>query len=104
VRRRRIRAAVEDAVFVEPTSLRATGCANFLHVGAETVKFVNDARLRARIRRAPVIVRRGGARKFELDVRTSGLARRRAHCGLPRSSSCPLGVPEMVSSCAVAQD
>jgi len=64
----------EDAVFIEPTSLRATGCANFLHVGAETVKFVNDARLRARIRRAPVIVRRSGARKFELDVRTSGLA------------------------------
>lgn len=64
----------EDAVFVEPTSLRATGCANFLHVRAETVKFVDDARLRERIRRAPVIVRRGGARKFELDVRTSGLA------------------------------
>jgi len=63
----------EDGVFVEPASLRATGCANFLHLHGESLRFLSDARLRAAFRAAPVIRRRSGARKFELDARRAAL-------------------------------
>jgi hypothetical protein len=58
----------EDAVFVAPDSLLATGIANFLHVPADSVGWVerDDA---AAIRRSPVIRRRSGVKKFELDLR-----------------------------------
>jgi hypothetical protein len=63
----------EDAVFVDPRTLRATGCATFLHLGADSLRFVSDPQLRAAFREAPRIVRRSGARKFELDVRETHL-------------------------------
>ncbi len=58
----------EDSVFVAPRPLLATGVANFLHVRGESLRFLSpaDARL---IRRAPIIRRRSGVRKFELDLR-----------------------------------
>jgi hypothetical protein len=58
----------EDAVFVAPDSLLATGIANFLHVPANSLRWVerDDA---AAIRRSPVIRRRSGVKKFELDLR-----------------------------------
>jgi hypothetical protein len=58
----------EDSLFVAPRSLLATGVANFLHVRRESLRFLRaqDARL---IRRAPVIRRRSGVRKFEVDLR-----------------------------------
>jgi hypothetical protein len=58
----------EDAVFVAPDSLLATGIANFLHVPANSLRWTERAAAAA-IRRSPVIRRRSGVRKFELDLR-----------------------------------
>jgi len=59
----------EDAVFVAPDSLLATGIANFLHVPANSLRWVERDRDAAAIRRSPVIRRRSGVKKFELDLR-----------------------------------
>lgn len=59
----------EDAVFVQPESLLATGVANYLHVQADALRFIDDAGARRWISRSPVIRRRSGARKFEADLR-----------------------------------
>jgi hypothetical protein len=61
----------EDSVFVTPQDLRATGIANFLHVRSDSLRWI-DPQDRALVRRAPVIQRRSGVRKFELDLRTAG--------------------------------
>lgn len=59
----------EDAVFVEPESMLATGVANFLHVKDDALGFVDDASARSWIREAPVIRRRSGVEKHEADLR-----------------------------------
>jgi hypothetical protein len=59
----------EDSVFVTPESLLATGVSSFLHVTADSLKWVDSASARAAVRRSPVIQRRSGVRKFELDLR-----------------------------------
>jgi hypothetical protein len=61
----------EDAVFVEPDSLLATGIANFLHVPANSLRWIERDNAAA-IRRSPVIRRRSGVQKFELDLRGGG--------------------------------
>lgn len=68
----------EDSVFVESATLRATGVANFLHVRNDSVSWIEDVRERAAIVRAPVIRRRSGASKYEVDLRQTRyhLARR----------------------------
>jgi hypothetical protein len=58
----------EDSVFVTPDSLRATGIANFLHVRRDAIRFVPGSLARL-IRRSPVIRRRSGVEKFEIDLR-----------------------------------
>jgi hypothetical protein len=58
----------EDSVFVAPDSLLATGVANFLHVRRDALRFVPKTSA-ALIRRSPVIKRRSGAEKFEVDLR-----------------------------------
>jgi hypothetical protein len=58
----------EDAVFVEPHSLLATGIANYLHLRRDVLQRV-DATTRGWIAAAPVIRRRSGVEKFELDIR-----------------------------------
>jgi hypothetical protein len=58
----------EDAVFVSPYSLLATGVANFLHVRADSLGWLAPEAA-ADIRRSPVIRRRSGVKKFELDLR-----------------------------------
>jgi hypothetical protein len=58
----------EDAVFVAPDSLLATGVANFIHVRRDGLHLVPDAAA-ALIRRSPVIKRRSGVEKFEIDLR-----------------------------------
>jgi hypothetical protein len=63
----------EDSVFVDAHSLRATGIANFLHVRADSLRWITDSRVAARIRRSPVIRRRSGQRKFEWDLRRTRL-------------------------------
>jgi hypothetical protein len=59
----------EDASFVDPGTLRATGIANFLHLRFDALNWVDDADLRARITSAPVIRRRSGVEKHELNLR-----------------------------------
>jgi hypothetical protein len=59
----------EDAVFVQPERMLATGVANFLHVQADALRFVDDERSRRWVAGAPVIRRRSGVEKFEADLR-----------------------------------
>jgi hypothetical protein len=59
----------EDAVFVQPESLLATGVANFLHVQADALRFLDDEETRRWISQAPIIRRRSGVEKFEVDLR-----------------------------------
>jgi hypothetical protein len=58
----------EDSVLIDPNGL-ATGVANFLHVRADSLRFLEDAGMAALIRRSPVIRRRSGVEKFEIDLR-----------------------------------
>jgi hypothetical protein len=59
----------EDVVFVEPRRLTVTGVPNYIHLRLETPRLL-PVTLARRIRRAPVIERRGsGVRKYEVDLR-----------------------------------
>lgn len=58
----------EDAVFVAPKTLLATGIANFLHLREDSLRLLAPAVAR-RLRRSPVIRRRSGVEKFEIDLR-----------------------------------
>ena len=62
----------EDAVFVKPDRLLATGVSNFLHVRGDSLPFVDDASMASRIRKSPTIRRRSGMEKFEVDLRHLG--------------------------------
>jgi hypothetical protein len=62
----------EDSVFVAPDTLLATGISNFLHLGADSFRWISQRRHAARIRNSPVIVRRSGVRKYEIDLRGGG--------------------------------
>lgn len=59
----------DDAVFVQPETMRATGVANYLHVRADAPGGIDDAEARRWVRQAPVIRRRSGVEKFEADLR-----------------------------------
>lgn len=59
----------EDAVFVQPDSLLATGVANYLHVQADALRYIDDDKVARWISQAPIIRRRSGAEKFEADLR-----------------------------------
>jgi hypothetical protein len=59
----------EDSVFVEPRSMRATGTANFLHVRADSLRWFTQWPAHSIISRSPVIRRRSGVEKFEVDLR-----------------------------------
>jgi hypothetical protein len=62
----------EDAVFVKPDQLLASGVSNFLHVRADSLRLLDDPSMAARVRKSPVIFRRSGVRKFEVDLRRLG--------------------------------
>jgi hypothetical protein len=62
----------EDSVFVAPDTLLATGVANFLHIRADSLRWVDNARDAAALRASPIIRRRSGVRKFEVDLRQGG--------------------------------
>jgi hypothetical protein len=62
----------EDSVFVAPDTMLATGVANFLHIRSDSLRWVARSRDAARIRKSPVIRRRSGVRKFEIDLRGGG--------------------------------
>jgi hypothetical protein len=58
----------EDSVFIAPRSLLAAGVPNFLHVRAESLHWLEPAQ-RAAIQRAPIIRRRSGVQKHEMNLR-----------------------------------
>jgi hypothetical protein len=60
----------EDSAFVCADTLQVTGTPNFLHVTPSALRFIQEGQLLARIRRSPIIRRRSGAEKYELDLRT----------------------------------
>jgi hypothetical protein len=59
----------EDSAFVALDGLRVTGVPSYLHVRPNALGHLADGTLRARIRRSPMIRRRSGARKYEVDLR-----------------------------------
>jgi len=59
----------EDSVFVQPKTMMATGIPNFLHMRSDSLQWLQQ-RERTAARRAPVIRRRSGVRKFEFDLRS----------------------------------
>lgn len=60
----------EDSSFVAVDSLQATGTPNYLHVQPSALEYLDEGPLLAQVRRSPMICRRSGARKHELDLRT----------------------------------
>jgi hypothetical protein len=62
----------EDSVFVAPKTMLATGVPNFLHARANSLRFLTRAADIAMIRNSPVIRRRSGVEKFEVDLRRAG--------------------------------
>jgi len=58
----------EDSLFVTPETLSLTGVANFLHLRGDSLRFL-PADIAALVRKSPVIRRRSGIRKFEIDLR-----------------------------------
>jgi hypothetical protein len=59
----------EDSVFVAPDTMLATGVSNFLHVRSDSLRWIERSGDPAAIRKSPVIRRRTGVRKFEVDLR-----------------------------------
>lgn len=59
----------EDAVFVQPETLLATGVANYLHVQVDSLRHVGDRVARHWLDGSPRIRRRSGVEKFEADLR-----------------------------------
>lgn len=59
----------EDATFVDPATLRALGVPNFVHLRFDALQWLADDALRERLAAAPVIRRRSGVEKHELDLR-----------------------------------
>jgi hypothetical protein len=62
----------EDSVMVKPDGLLATGVANFLHVRRDSLRFLAHLADAARISKSPVIRRRSGVEKLEIDLRRTG--------------------------------
>lgn len=62
----------EDSAFVALQSLHVTGVPNYLHLARPALDFLAPGDLRASIERSPVIRRRSGAAKFEVDLRRMG--------------------------------
>jgi len=58
----------EDSIFVTPDTMLATGIANFLHVRCDSMQDL-PASTASMIRRSPIIRRRSGVEKFEVDLR-----------------------------------
>jgi hypothetical protein len=58
----------EDSVFVAPEGLRATAVANFMHIRSDSLRWLNNAQ-RKMVRGSPVIRRRSGIAKYEVDLR-----------------------------------
>lgn len=61
----------EDAAFVLPHGMLATGVSNFLHIRRDSLRFLTGSSA-SLVQRSPVIQRRSGVEKFEVDLRRTG--------------------------------
>lgn len=59
----------EDSCFVHPHSLAMTGLSSWLHLRLDALRWITEPALRDRVTASPVIRRRSGDRKYELDLR-----------------------------------
>jgi hypothetical protein len=59
----------EDSVLIEPSSLKATGVASFVHLRRDSLGFLARAERAALTRNAVCIRRRSGVAKLEIDLR-----------------------------------
>jgi hypothetical protein len=64
----------EDSLFVESRTLMACALPAFVHLRGDTLRFL-DAAARRAVRSSPVIRRRSGERKYEIDLRRLPRAR-----------------------------
>jgi hypothetical protein len=62
----------EDSVLVQPQRLLATGVASFVHVRADSLRFLDAAQRRLLRSKSTLIRRRSGVEKLEIDVRSGG--------------------------------
>jgi hypothetical protein len=62
----------EDGLFVTPGGLLTTGIASFLHLHGRGLRFLRGHDVAKRVRSSPTIRRRGGAQKYEVDLRRLG--------------------------------
>jgi energy-coupling factor transporter ATP-binding protein EcfA2 len=62
----------EDSAFVSPDTMLATGVSNFVHIRANSLRWIGRSREAAVVRKSPVIRRRSGVKKFEVDLRRDG--------------------------------
>jgi hypothetical protein len=79
----------EDAVFVRPGNLLATGVANYLHLRREGLHCMDEGTGRRSVAGAPMIRRRSGVEKFEVDLRRG--------CGRPAAGPLALAGAVIVS-------
>lgn len=87
----------EDAAFVQPDSLLATGVANFLHWRFDALDFLDDGALKDRVARSPVIHRRSGVAKYEIDLRLPALTPALAPVPDPLAlSPAPLALQQLI--------
>ncbi|MGH8214752.1 MAG: serine kinase [Rhodanobacteraceae bacterium] len=80
----------EDAVFVHPVDLMAAGVPNYLHLRSDALEGVEDDAIRRWIADAPVIRRRSGVEKFEVDLRRG--------CGRPATGPLALAGAVVLSA------
>ncbi len=83
------RLVTEDAAFVDADDLMAMGVANFLHLREDALPWIVDEAMTTRVHQSPVIRRRSGVEKFELDLRQDA----RLICAEPA----PLGAVVFIS-------
>ena len=96
----------EDSVFVAPNSMRATGTANFLHVREDSLCWLGRSRARSMIRNSPIIKRRSGVEKFEVDLRRGGFKLAKAPLkiiGVAFLSSRPAGTGPLLRSLSTSE-
>jgi len=96
----------EDSVFVAPKSMGATGTANFLHVREDSLCWLGRSRARSMIRNSPIIRRRSGVEKFEVDLRRGGFKLAKAPLkiiGVAFLSSRPAGTGPLLRSLSTSE-
>jgi hypothetical protein len=60
----------EDAVFMEPASLLMSAVPTFLHLQPESLRFLGDSQAARAAAKSPLITRRSGVSKHEIDLRS----------------------------------